>query len=293
MKRCAKKTPKEKCIFVCILCGLIDRILCRIPIDENGRAISGFIAGRYEAYIKNSSVEIDTAQSEINSRITFANEQILQFDEIDVELLYRTPENLRKRRKGKMVTSNIASLFEVNNSVKAIHVKLHIGLDNHNAELAYLVFIAFAVASDYLSIQPFQDRILRGDEQVRYVLTAALIFCIDVIAPLTFPNLLQTHFNQKKLKFITFVSIISSVGLLISLNLIQKIVRANIMIPNVGEEVVAGNWLKLITLILYAIVPLTSTIALTVISLQRDNYKIYQMMRYCVLAETDVEVQLN
>lgn len=293
MKRRAKKTAKEKCIFVCILCGLIDRILCRIPIDENGRAISCFIAGRYEAYIKNSSVEIDSAQSEINSCITFANEQILQFDESDVELLYRAPENSRERRKGKMVASNIASLFEVNNSVKATHVKLHIGLDNHNAELAYLVFIAFAVASDYLSIQPFQNRILRGDEQVGYVLTAALIFCIDVIAPLTLPNLLQTHFNQKKLKLITFVSIISSVGLLISLNLIQKIVGANIMIPNVGEEVVAGNWLKLITLILYAIVPLISTIALTAISLQRDNYKIYQMMRYCVLAETDVEVQLN
>ncbi|MDE5765277.1 MAG: hypothetical protein K2I00_10020 [Ruminococcus sp.] len=59
MKGHAKGVVKTKCNFVCVLCGLIDRLFGRIHIDENGKAISGFIAGRYEAYIKNASMEIE------------------------------------------------------------------------------------------------------------------------------------------------------------------------------------------------------------------------------------------
>lgn len=134
MKGHAKGVVKTKCNFVCALCGLIDRLFGRIHIDENGKAISGFIAGRYEAYIKNASMEIDSAQSEINNIRTFADEKISQFSESDVELLYCIPDSPNGRRKGKMVANNIASLFEVNNSVKAEYVKLHSDLDNHNAE---------------------------------------------------------------------------------------------------------------------------------------------------------------
>lgn len=135
MKRSAKKTTKAKCNFICILCGLVDRLFGRIHINENGEAISGFIAERKEAYIKNASMEIDSAQSSINGSRTFADEQISQFSEEDVQLLcheYATTAN--ERRRGKKVAENIDSLFNVNNSVKAANVKLHGGLDTHNAE---------------------------------------------------------------------------------------------------------------------------------------------------------------
>lgn len=155
------------------------------------------------------------------------------------------------------------------------------------------IFVVLASIADFLSIQPFQDRILRGDARVGYVITGALIFCIDVVAPITLPSLLQAHFKQKKLRIMALISIVSSVGILIFLNIVQKIIGVNVMIPNAGDEVIVDNGLKLVTLILYAIVPLATTIALTAISLQRDNYKIYQMMRYCILAETDVQAQYN
>lgn len=158
---------------------------------------------------------------------------------------------------------------------------------------AYFLFVVLASIADFLSIRPFQDRILRGDARVGFVITAALIFCIDVVAPITLPSLLQAHFKQKKLRIMALISIVSSVGILIFLNIVQKIIGVNVMIPNAGDEVIVDNGLKLVTLILYAIVPLATTIALTAISLQRDNYKIYQMMRYCILAETDVQAQYN
>lgn len=161
------------------------------------------------------------------------------------------------------------------------------------SSFTYFLFVLFAVVSDFLSIQQFQDKISRVDKVAGDIITAALIFCIDVIAPITLPHLLQTHFKQKKLRTIMLISIISSVGLLIILNIIQKIAGADVMIPDADETVIVGEGLKTVTLILYAIVPLASTVALTAISLRRDNYKIYQMMRYCVLAETDVQAQLN
>lgn len=157
----------------------------------------------------------------------------------------------------------------------------------------YLLFVILASIADFLSIEPFQDRILRGDVRVGVIITGALIFCIDVVAPITLPSLLQAHFKQKKLRLMALISIVSSVGILIIVNVIQKIVGVNVIIPNAGDEVIVGNGLKLITLILYAIVPLATTFALTAISLQRNNYKIYQMMRYCILAETDVQAQCS
>lgn len=134
MKKSAKKAAKTKCNFICILCGLLDRVLGRIHINENGEAISGFIAGRKEAYIKNASQEIEKAQKEINGFRTFADEQISHFSEEDVQLLYHEHATANERRRGKKVAENIDSLFNVNNSVKAADVKLHGGLDTHNAE---------------------------------------------------------------------------------------------------------------------------------------------------------------
>ena len=134
MKKSAKKVAKTRCNFVCILCGLIDRVFGRIHIDENGKAISGFIAGRKEAYIKNASAEIDSAQKEVNGCRTFADEQISQFSQEDVRLLYHCHETAGERRRGKKVAESIDSLFNVNNAVKATHVRLHTGLDTHTAE---------------------------------------------------------------------------------------------------------------------------------------------------------------
>ncbi|MDE5765367.1 MAG: hypothetical protein K2I00_10500 [Ruminococcus sp.] len=161
------------------------------------------------------------------------------------------------------------------------------------SSFTYFLFVLFAVVSDFLSIQQFQDKISRGDKVAGDIITAALIFGIDVVAPITLPHFLQAHFKQKKLRIIMLISIISSVGLLIVLNIIQKIIGADVMLAGAGETVIVGKGLKNVTLILYAVIPIASTVALTAISLRRDNYKIYQMMRYCVLAETDVQAQLN
>lgn len=130
------KRTKTKCNFICVLSGLIDRLFRRIHINENREAISGFIAERKEAYIKNASFEIDAAQKEVNGCRAFADEQISQLSEEDVKLLYQEHhKTTAERRRGKKVAENIDSLFRVNNSIKATHVKLHSELDSNRAEL--------------------------------------------------------------------------------------------------------------------------------------------------------------
>lgn len=130
------KRTKTKSNLICVLSGLIDRLFRRIHINENREAISGFIAERMEAYNKNASFEIDAAQKEVNSCRTFADEQISQLSEEDVKLLYQEQhKTTAERRRGKKVAENIDSLFRVNNSIKATHVKLHGELDGNRAEL--------------------------------------------------------------------------------------------------------------------------------------------------------------
>lgn len=129
------KWIKNKSNFICVVSGLIDRLFRRIHINENREAISGFIAERMEAYIKNVSFEIDAAQKEVNSCRAFADEQISQLSEEDVKLLYQQHKTTSERRRGKKVAENIDSLFRVNNSIKATHVKLHSELDGNRAEL--------------------------------------------------------------------------------------------------------------------------------------------------------------
>ena len=130
------KRIKNKSNFICVVSGLVDRLFRRIHINENREAISGFIAERKEAYIKSVSFEIDAAQKEVNSCRTFADEQISQLSEEDVKLLYQEQhKTTAERRRGKKVAENIDSLFRVNNSIKATHVKLHGELDGNRAEL--------------------------------------------------------------------------------------------------------------------------------------------------------------
>lgn len=157
----------------------------------------------------------------------------------------------------------------------------------------YFIMVVLACISDFYSIEAFQDTILRTDETVAYFLVGALIACLDVIAPITLPSLLETHFNQKKLKLIALLSIAISIGILMVLNLTQKIVGVNVMLLSADETPVVGIGLKLVTQVLYALVPLITTVALTCISLAHDNYKIYRKFRYLILAETDVEAQYN
>lgn len=159
--------------------------------------------------------------------------------------------------------------------------------------IAYTIFLAFALVVDYMSIAPFQDLVLRTNATIAKALSVSIVFCIDVLIPISLTKLVKAHFKQNKLNLILFFAILFSIGIPLLLMIVQKMLGTNIMIPDRGTTAVISQDVKIVTQLLFSFVPLATTVGLTVMGLLRENIKIFRKYRYLQLAEARVEAELD
>lgn len=160
----------------------------------------------------------------------------------------------------------------------------------------FIVFMILAICLDYASIISFEDLILVTDTVIAKILTFSILFCIDLIAPVILPTLVRSKIKIKRLKTILAISLISSIVLPMLLVFIQKICGTEIMMPNdinSMNNITIPEGVKYITQILYAVVPITTTVALTSLSFVRDDYKIFKKYRYVEIAKERNNAQNN
>lgn len=158
------------------------------------------------------------------------------------------------------------------------------GLSFH--PITYVVFLLFALCVDYKSIAPFQDLVLRTNQTIASALSISIVFCIDVLIPISLTKLIKVHFNQKKLNMILTVSILFSIGIPFVIMVIQKMLGTNITMPDRGTTAVVSKEVKVVTQLLFSFVPLATTVVLTVMGLLRENLKIFRKFRYLKLAKS-------
>lgn len=159
--------------------------------------------------------------------------------------------------------------------------------------IAYTIFLAFALVVDYMSIAPFQDLVLRTNATIAKALSVSIVFCIDVLIPISLTKLVKAHFKQNRLNLILIFAILFSIGIPLLLMIIQKMLGTNIMIPDRGTTAVITHDVKIVTQLLFSFVPLATTVGLTVMGLLRENIKIFRKYRYLQLAEARVEAELD
>lgn len=159
--------------------------------------------------------------------------------------------------------------------------------------ITYMAFLLFAVIVDYISIAPFQDLVLRTNATIAKALSVSIVFCIDVLIPISLTKLVKAHFKQNKLNLILIFAILFSIGIPLLLMIIQKMLGTNIMIPDRGTTAVITHDVKIVTQLLFSFVPLATTVGLTVMGLLRENIKIFRKYRYLQLAESRVEAELD
>lgn len=159
--------------------------------------------------------------------------------------------------------------------------------------LAYTIFLLFALVVDYMSIAPFQDLVLRTNATIAKALSISIVFCIDILIPLSLTKLVKAHFKQSKLNLILILAILFSIGIPLLLMIIQKMLGTNIMIPDRGTTAVISHDVKIVTQLLFSFVPLATTVGLTVMGLLRENIKIFRKFRYLQLAEARVRAELD
>lgn len=151
--------------------------------------------------------------------------------------------------------------------------------------ITYAVFLLFALYVDYKSIAPFQDLVLRTNQTIATALSVSIVFCIDVLIPISLTKLVKVHFNQKKLNMILIISILFSIGLPFVIMVVQKMLGTNITMPDRGTTTIVSQEVKVVTQFLFSFVPLATTVGLTVMGLLRENLKIFRKYRYLHLAE--------
>ena len=155
----------------------------------------------------------------------------------------------------------------------------------------YALFFLFALYVDYKSIFPFQDLVLRTSEEIAFYLTLAIVFAIDVLIPISLTKLVQAHYNQKKLKTILILSILCSIRIPMVLLVVQKMMGTDVMIPDRGTTATVTEPVKIVTQLLFAFIPIATTVGLTVMGLLRENIKIFRKYRYLQLVKADIEAE--
>ena len=158
--------------------------------------------------------------------------------------------------------------------------------------ISYTIFLILALIVDYMSIAPFQDLVLRTNATIAKALSVSIVFCIDILIPISLTKLVKAHFSQKKLNLILIISILFSIGIPLILMIIQKMLGTNIMIPDRGTTTVISQNVKIVTQLLFSFVPLATTVGLTVMGLLRENIKVYRKYRYLQLAESRVNAEM-
>lgn len=183
------------------------------------------------------------------------------------------------------------TIYERDNLRKQAKREIKCGLAFH--PFFYLAFLIFSVAVDYKSIKPFQDLVLRTNETIAIALSFSIVFCIDILIPISLTKLVKAHFNQKKLNLVLILAILFSIGIPMLLMIVQKLVGTEVMIPDRGTTVTITHGVKIVTELLFSFVPLATTVGLTVMGLLRENIKIFRKYRYLQLAEARVEAELD
>ena len=183
------------------------------------------------------------------------------------------------------------TVYERNDLRKQAKREVNCGLAFH--PITYIAFLLFALIVDYMSIAPFQDLVLRTNANIAKALSVSIVFCIDVLIPISLTKLVKVHFKQNKLNLILIFAILFSIGIPLLFMIIQKMFGTNIMIPDRGTTAVITHEVKIVTQLLFSFVPLATTVGLTVMGLLRENIKIFRKFRYLQLAEVRVEAELD
>lgn len=183
------------------------------------------------------------------------------------------------------------TVYERNDLRKQAKREVKCGLAFH--PITYIAFLLFALIVDYMSIAPFQDLVLRTNANIAKALSVSIVFCIDVLIPISLTKLVKVHFKQNKLNLILIFAILFSIGIPLLFMIIQKMFGTNIMIPDRGTTAVITHEVKIVTQLLFSFVPLATTVGLTVMGLLRENIKIFRKFRYLQLAEVRVEAELD
>ncbi len=158
--------------------------------------------------------------------------------------------------------------------------------------LTYIAFLLFSLYVDYYSIAPFLDQVLRANEEIGEILSFSAVFCFDVLTPIALTKLVKAHFNQKKLNLVLIVSVLLSLGVPLIIMIVQKMLGTELTIPDRGTTVVNTPMsVKIATQLLFALVPLATTVGLTVMGLMRENTKIFRKHRYLQLAIAQVTAE--
>jgi len=187
-----------------------------------------------------------------------------------------------------MKTAN--SIYDREDLLKQAKKEIKFGVAFH--PITYTIFLILALIVDYMSIVPFQDLVLRTNATIAKALSISIVFCIDILIPISLTKLVKVHLNQKTLNLILIISILFSIGIPLILMILQKMFGTNIMIPDRGTTAVISQDVKIVTQLLFSFVPLATTVGLTVMGLLRENTKVFRKYRYLQLAETRVNAEM-
>lgn len=161
--------------------------------------------------------------------------------------------------------------------------------------VTYAFFMMFALVVDYMSIAPFEDLILKTNMVISNGLSLSIIFCIDIIVPISLTRLIQAVFEHDKLNRIMMAAISLSIGIPLVLLIIQKLVGINILMPDQKSDSLKNIPIivKIMTQCLFSFVPVATTVALTVMGLLRSQVIILRRFRYLQLAEARASAQYD
>lgn len=158
--------------------------------------------------------------------------------------------------------------------------------------LTYIAFMIFALYVDYYSIIPMFDQVLRTNQEIGEILTLSVVFCFDILIPITMTKLLKAHFNQRKLSLALIVSVFLSLGIPLVIMIVQKMLGTELTMPDRDTTVINTPMsVKVATQLLFALVPLATTVGLTVLGLIRENIKVFRKYRYLQLAIAQITAE--
>lgn len=194
---------------------------------------------------------------------------------------YDTALSPKRRVIGIDPSSGVNDLYTREDYLKQSCIDLRFPLSI--SLFAFILFSIISLLGDFMTIFSIQDKFLRGDPIKSIPAVALLVICADIILPIMLPKMIGDNFKQKKLRKVALVSLLVAFGLLIFFLLTQRVLA--------GANGKVTIFSSTITQLMYGLIPISTTIALLCMGLQRDNYAIYRKFRYNDLVESDLEVQ--
>ena len=183
------------------------------------------------------------------------------------------------------------TIYERRNCLKQARKEIKYGISLNL--FIYVGCMIIAMFIDYQSNHALQDLILRTNEKVAIYMNCGIIVLSNVLASLALTKLIKAHFNQKKLNKILIFSVLFSIGMPMILLVIQKVAATEVMIPDRGTTITITitKPVKFITQFLFAFIPVGTSVSLTVMSLLRENIKVFSKYRYLQLVRADIKAE--